>query len=351
MRTTRHSSSVLGIRVPKAQAEALRKELASSALVNKSRAIITDGDHVVIPLLARPPPGLVSAFKSSVIDADFPLRRHRTDPIDDIRGIADVPDDLRPLLPGKWELFGDVGVIRLDPRLEPYAERIAPAYASVLGLRAVLQDVGGISGDLREPVTRKLLGEDTVTRHIENGIVYKFDAARIMFSSGNMEERLRMAGLRCDGETVVDMFAGIGYFSLPLAVYQRPRKVVACEINSVAHSFLVENVALNSVKDVVEPFFGDNRELKGESMADRVIMGYVKTTHEYLPTALRLVKDGGIIHYHETCPNELLPHRPTQRLVDSVKGGGVEVLRFKEVKSYAPGISHVVVDARVFKPS
>lgn len=39
-----------------------------------------------------------------------------------------------------------------------------------------------------------------------------------MFSSGNVSEKLRMAGMKCAGETVVDLFAGIGYYVLPFLV-------------------------------------------------------------------------------------------------------------------------------------
>lgn len=342
---------MLGARVARERAEELRRRLARAGLVDKAKGIIEDGRSVVIPLLARPGEGLLGAYGAELVDADFPARKPRLAPIDEIRAAARVPMELKLLIPEKWELFGDVGVVRLDQRLEPYAREVAEAFASVLGLKSVLQDVGGIRGELREPVVRVLLGSETVTKHLENGIVYKFDVAKLMFSSGNLDERIRMASVPCDGETVVDMFAGIGYFSLPLAVYQSPKKVIACEINPVAYSYLVENISLNGVQGVVEPVLGDNRDLPGKSFADRVIMGYVKTTHEYLPTAMRLVRDGGVIHYHETCPNELLPERPLSRLEDAAGGGKVEVLRIKQVKSYAPGVSHVVVDARVFKPS
>jgi tRNA wybutosine-synthesizing protein 2 len=127
--------------------------------------------------------------------------------------------------------------------------------------------------------------------------------------------------------------------------------VIACEINPEAYGYLVENVQLNKVESIVEPVLGDNRDLPGEAFADRVIMGYVKTTHEFLPMALRLVKNRGTIHYHETCPNELLPVRPLQRLQDAASPGTVQVLRMKAVKSYAPGVSHVVLDVRVLKSS
>lgn len=342
---------MLGVKVRRTDAEVLRKEITRAGILDKDHAIIDEDKSVVIPVRSRPSGGLLKTHAALLVERDFPARNRLVDPIEEVREIVAIPDRLKHLLPDKWEKFGDLGVIKLDPVLVEYEHEVAEAYASVLGLKAVLKDTIGISGEFRTPTTKLLLGTDTVTTHTENGVRYRFDAARIMFSSGNMDERIRMASVKCHGEVVVDMFAGIGYFSLPLAVYQRPKEILACEINPVAHRYLIENVRLNHVENRIRPFLGDNRDLPGESFADRVIMGYVKTTHEFLPVALRLLKDGGIVHYHETCPNELLPARPIQRIVDSVHGGRVEILRLKDIKSYAPGVSHIVVDARVFKPS
>jgi len=345
------AKTVLGARVERSEAESLRKELSVLGLVDKTHAIVDEEGGVVIPVVTGPPEDLLHSHSAVLVERSFPTRKSRKDPIDEILEVVSVPEALKPALPRKWELFGDVLVLRLDPSLDNHEDAIARSYSSVLRAKTVLRDVGGVKGEYRKPVLRKIIGSDTVTVHVENGVKFKFDVSEIMFSSGNVEERTRMAGIKCDGETVVDMFAGIGYFSLPLAVYQNPKKVIACELNPVAHSFLVENVRLNGVYGTVEPILGDNRDLPGTSIADRVIMGYVKTTHEFLPTALRLLRSGGVVHYHETCPNELLPHRPVQRILESAKGCRVEVERLKEIKSYAPGISHVVVDARIFKPA
>jgi len=345
------AKTVLGARVKRSEAESFRKELSVLGLVDKTRAIADDDDDVVIPLVDQPSKELLASHSASIVERAFPTRRRRKDPIDMVLEAAPVPEALAQSLPRKWELLGDVLVLRLDRSLDKYEEVIAKSYASVLRAKAVLRDVGGVSGEYRKPVLRKIVGDDTVTVHVENGIKFRFDVSEIMFSSGNMEERVRMAELRCDGETVVDMFAGIGYFSIPLAVYQKPSRVVACEVNPVAHAYLKENIRMNGVYGIIEPVLGDNRDLPGTDFADRVIMGYVKTTHEFLPTALRLIKSGGMIHYHETCPNGLLPHRPVQRIKENAKGCRVEVERLKEIKSYAPGISHVVVDARIFKPA
>ncbi len=342
---------VLGVSVPRDRAEAMRKKLSALHLVDKGHAIVDDGDRIVIPLVSVPDHALTDVFDGQLIDRDFSGRDVFVDPIDEIRRTVEIPEELRPTLPGKWERFEDVAVLRLASGLEQYEKEIARAYASVLGLKSVLRETGPVKGDIRRPTMKILLGSDAVATHVENHVRYRFDVSQIMFSSGNQEERLRMAGLRCDSETVVDMFAGIGYFSLPLAVYQKPKRVIACEINPLAHDYLVENIELNKVGSIVEPVLGDNRDLEGESCADRVIMGYVKTTHEFLPTAIRLVKDGGTIHYHETCPNDLVATRPMRRLRDAATPGRIELLRSKRIKSYAPGISHVVLDVRVFKAS
>lgn len=181
-------------------------------------------------------------------------------------------------IPEKWELAGDTVTLRLDPSLFPYADRIGRAYAEVLGVSAVYADVSGVSGELRIPDTRLIWGEPTPAVKTENGIVYSWDPSSIMFSSGNLKERGRMAKTDCSGETVVDMFAGIGYFTLPLARFGMPRRVFACEKNPVSYGYLVHNIAANSVGSRVIPVLADNRSLCGTSFADRILMGYVQRT-------------------------------------------------------------------------
>jgi len=179
-------------------------------------------------------------------------------------------------------------------------------------------------------------------------VVYKLDVAKIMFSQGNFYERRRM-GTVGHGEKVVDMFAGIGYFTLPMAVHARPEKILAIELNPESYGYLCENVRLNHVEDIVEPVLGDCREKAPAGWADRVIMGYVGTTQEYLPWGIRALKPGGILHYHETTPDKLVFGRPVENIINAAKelGRGAEILEKIKVKKYSPGVWHVVVDARI----
>ena len=261
-----------------------------------------------------------------------------------------VPSSLLYILPNKWEKIGNVLIIKIPPALERYRREIAEVYASVLRCKSVLEDLGGIKGEKREPNVRLIYGNsNTETIHVENGIRYKLDPSKIMFSSGNMEERIRMATIKAKDEVVVDMFAGIGYFSLPLAVYGSPKKVYAIEINPVAYKYLRENITLNNVNAIVEPLLGDNKKATPKGVADRVIMGYLHETHNYLPVALESLKGSGVIHYHEICPNELLKTRPLQMVRNATENLGFRIIDFKRriVKSYAPGVSHIVLDVKV----
>ena len=262
-----------------------------------------------------------------------------------------IPESLLEKLPNKWEKIGDVLTIVLPEELESYKKDVAEAYAKILGCKTVLNDIGGISGEYREPDVELLYGSNnTETIHRENGICYKLDLQKIMFSSGNMDERIRMAHVSNSNEIVVDLFAGIGYFTLPMAVHSRPRKIFACEKNPISFNYLCQNITLNNVSSIVEPIHGDNRMVAPKNIADRVIMGYFGDTHQFLPIAFECLKNHcGIIHYHDKFADDTVPDKALD-IVENVAedyNRKINLLNFKCVKSYAPGISHYVFDVKV----
>ena len=203
----------------------------------------------------------------------------------------------------------------------------------------------------RRPMLKHLAGERVAeVTHREYGYMLRLNLERLMLSLGNSLERLRMAGLTGGGETVVDMFAGVGQFSIPVAVLATPRKIFSVEINPEAYRYLVLNTRLNRVEDIVEPILGDCREVVEERLqgvADRVIMGYLMGTMEALPQALKALRRdvGGVIHFHE------LVRRGGEEgfvegLLGRVESEGYEarLLRWRKVKSYSRTRNHIVVD-------
>ena len=209
-----------------------------------------------------------------------------------------------------------------------------------------IMKINHIQGTKREPVCEILYGSETETVHKENGCLFKLDLAKVMWSKGNNNERLRVAKLVGDGETVIDMFAGIGYFSIPIGVHSNAEKVYAIEINPNSHHYLCENIKLNKL-DNVAPILGDCKNETPNFKADRIVMGYVKTTHHYLKVAIDSLKEGGILHYHETVPEKLIDTRPVSRIIAQAGNRDVELLKVNKIKKYSPGVWHVVVDARI----
>lgn len=203
-----------------------------------------------------------------------------------------------------------------------------------------------IQGTKREPVYKVLYGSETETINKENKCLFKLDLAKVMWSKGNTNERLRIAKSVKDDETVLDMFAGIGYFSIPIGVHSNAREIISIEINPNSHYYLNENIKLNKC-DNITSVLGDCLVETPKFKADRILMGYVKTTHHYLKVAIDSLNKGGIIHYHETVPEKLIETRPISRIKQAAGDRDVELLKINKIKKYAPGVEHVVIDALI----
>ena len=274
--------------------------------------------------------------------------RDRTPPQERILNeLSDLPREVLDELPMKWEYVGDIVIIKLRGSAEPYKGRIGRVYAEQLDKSTVCVDRNGVTGEFRRPEMEVIYGTETESVRLENGIRYCFDVTKVMFASGNVDERERMKNLDCTGETVVDMFAGIGYFTLPLAKFSGAKRVIACEKNPESFGFLRRNIVLNGVEDIVEPVLGDNRDLPGKAFADRILMGYVQITSEFLPKALEMIRPGGMIHYHDTFYVNEYEQRIRTIFEDACGPGGFEILGIREVKSFAPSVSHYVADVRI----
>ncbi len=240
----------------------------------------------------------------------------------------------------KYKKIGDILILDNIP-----AEDDLSQLASKHNVKTIMK-INHIQGTKREPNYEILYGFKTETVNKENKCLFKLDLSKVMWSKGNTNERLRIAELVRDGETVLDMFAGIGYFSIPISVHSNANEVISIEINPNSYYYLNENINLNKCKNVT-PVLGDCLIETPKYKADRIVMGYVKTTHHYLKVAVNSLNKGGIIHYHETVPSKLMQTRPISRIRQACENRDVELLKINKIKKYAPGVEHVVIDALI----
>jgi len=314
--------------------------LREKGLLDKRRKIVRRGEMVEIPVLKE-----ITGMQ--IVEQQSPEHYIKMPELADLLD-GSIPEPLKKLLPRGWFILGDTIILRINPALSEHRRVIGAALLRLYPrCRCVLEDKG-VRGQFREPCREVIAGTPGETIHRENGVIFKLDPMRIMFSQGNVKERMRMASLGKD-EIVVDMFAGIGYFSLPMAVHSRPSRITAIEINPIAHKYLVENIRLNRVEDIVEPVLGDCAVLTPEGEADRVIMGMVGITERYLRRGIEALRPGGILHYHQNVPAWQYPDaliRPPVHAA-ALLGRSAEPLGCHKIKKYAPGIIHGVTDIRI----
>jgi len=193
------------------------------------------------------------------------------------------------------------------------------------------------------------LGAQSVDVDREHGIVYKLDIKEIMFSKGNLNERKRIVKQIKKSETIVDMFAGIGYFCLGIAKFSEAKKIYAIEINPKSYEYLLENIRINKVGSKIIPILGDSAVeiMKLGRIADRVIMGLLPSCKEYLKDAMKVVKPNRIIHYHG------IAKKGDKKLFEDVEtaarseGRKTRLIKKTKVKSYAPKVYHFVLDCKI----
>ena len=258
-----------------------------------------------------------------------------------------LPEKAVDLLPRSYFLLGDVMTIKLNSKLLPRRKAIGAAIREVLPyVRSVLL-TRAIKGSEREPRAEVIAGsKKTETVHKEHGCRFALDPAKIMWSKGNKKERQRMMLIAERGETIVDMFGGVGYWAIPLAKSGKAKQVKAIDVNPIAIRYLRKNIELNKLGNV-EVIKGDCRAQadKLADSADRVVMGYLHGTERFLPAALKIAKEGAVIHFHDLAAECNVPAR-LNMLKDIAAHNGcfLDVQDIQLVKGFSPGINHYVYD-------
>ncbi len=256
------------------------------------------------------------------------------------------------LIPASCQVVGNVMLLKPGRLKGEQKTILAGAIIKEFPYVKTVCEISGVAGELREPAVRKLAGNGTETLHKENGIIYKLDVSQLMFSKGNLNERKRLVEKVKPGETIVDMFAGIGYFSLGLAKFSKAKNIISIEKSSKAYNALIDNIQINKVANI-SAILGDCKiAAKGmPGMADRVLMGYLPHTEDFLPAAIFMLKQKGTIHFHNTYNKKELWKKPLADLQAICTGMGCvfHLTEKKKVKSYAPNVFHVVMDIEIEK--
>ena len=200
-----------------------------------------------------------------------------------------------------FDIIGNIAIIKIPDQLLAKKHVIGNAILSnIKHVRTVYMQTSAVKDRYRIRNLECIAGiDDPITMYKEHGCLFKVNVKTSYFSPRLSTERLRIAEQVKDGETIVNMFAGVGTFSIIIAKMKRC-KVYSIDINPEAHRYALENIRLNKVQDRVIALLGDARDIIRDrlaNVADRVLMPLPEEAREFIDDALLALKDEGVIHY------------------------------------------------------
>jgi tRNA (guanine37-N1)-methyltransferase len=348
------------LEVPKKQGQAVIVLASKLGIVDEKLEIQRDEKTIYVPLLNKPPEDALAVLKKKVPECKitahvFPEMKKQQGSLVDLLAPT-LPTHLLASLPHSADIVGDIAIIELTQGLEQYMEVIGKAVMKAnKNVRTVLAKASAVTGTYRLRDYTVIAGETkTETVHKEYGCRYYVDVAKAYYSPRLSNEHNRIADLVKEGETVTDLFAGVGPFAVKIAKSHNSVKVYAIDINPDAVEYLKRNIRLNRVDEKVHALLGDARQIIDEKLgrvADRVIMNLPEKAIEFVDVACAAIKpQGGTVHFYGFVSDSEPLENMKRHFSESVERSGRTVDSFlfsRLVRATAPHEWQAVLDARI----
>lgn len=373
------AGKAVGIKTDVHNSEAVRDILNRLQLLDKDKNPLVSEEHIIWPTcyenldLAK----VDSSKFGFKVEFEWSEFFQAPPPIDPHTKLASVMNnwiekhahslgfDVSKNTPKKWEILGEIGLLSSDsfePNFIRFLESLddtklmelwdglsASISVSKLGLQQHIA-----KDKVRSSQVKMLNSDDGWTTFLDKGVKFTFDVTKVMFSSGNVTERHRIAKMDLTGQTVVDCYTGVGYYSLHALKNANADYVHACELNPNSIIALKKALKLNNLEDKMTIYEGDNLDFlpKLNTMADRVFLGLLPSSESVWEDSIACLKDsGGFLHIHMNVEEEKIDawveSTISQMLDYSVKQGRnfrAISRHLEKVKWFSPYVRHVVLD-------
>lgn len=250
---------------------------------------------------------------------------------------------------GGFDLIGDIAILKLPPSFDQQKKRLIGnmLISKVPRIKSVWNQLGPVDGRYRLRRLEHIAGEErTKTEYREHGIRLIVDVANAYFSPRLSTERLRVCKKVKEGEVIMNMFSGVGSFSILIAKKVNDVKIYSSEINEYAFNLMLENIRLNKVSEKVFPLLGDCVEHmeRLKIKFDRIIMSLPEEAYLYLPRAFEFIREGGTIHYYSMVKGEKKDVVKDELQRVKLVNDRVELEEGRIVTEAGPRIYEVVLD-------
>ncbi|KAI9292607.1 hypothetical protein K502DRAFT_71610 [Neoconidiobolus thromboides FSU 785] len=188
---------------------------------------------------------------------------------------------LQKTLPKKWELYNQFlllplncfhqhDLVPLNPSFswtEFFTSYMHHVFLPLFQVTHIAKKVSITPDDvLRRPTIQAYYGNfdhyfNLVT---QNSITYCWAPKYTMFSQGNIKEKIRVTKekiFQLENQIVLDLYAGIGYFTLPYLLKCGAKRVYACEWNPYSVVGLIKGAEINGVSyELVKEIKNENNQ-------------------------------------------------------------------------------------------
>ena len=254
-----------------------------------------------------------------------------------------------------FDQIGDIIIVRIPESLLSKKKVIGNTLLNEVKIaKSVFYQASDVAGDFRTRKLELLAGSDsTETEYKEHGCRFIVDVEKAFFSPRLSTERERIAGLTNDGDVIINMFAGVGMFSI-MAAKNKKCTVYSIDINPTASNLCEKNINLNKMRGNVISINGDAKKIISNQLqdkADRTLMLLPERSDEFLDTAISATKSGGIIHYYSHIHSDKKQDagKLSERHYLEITPVKSEILGSKIVRPVGPRYYQTVVDVRITK--
>ncbi|MEM0158122.1 MAG: hypothetical protein QW812_01250 [Thermoplasmataceae archaeon] len=313
--------------------------LRKKGILDSRLKIRQEGGNLIIPV-KKPP-----QENSETLEFEF-----KPSNLPPYRTISDICSQLKgnPWVPKKWVRVGNAVIVKV-PSKGTLREDVASVMAEVLGASAVYEDFSVITARERIPVLNLVYGHAERVVHRENGIEFSLVPNESMFSPGNVNIRCDLQRDKSVGGIAMDLFAGIGYFTLHIARNPQVDRVYAVEINPISYKSLLMNIEKNHLRDKIIAVPGDCRSAFDGIMADYISMGHFDSPF-YMPAAVSHCKTGTVVDFHVISGDKAAYQESNEIIRRAGRLGCIfSIISRRKVKSYSPHRWHVVVRAECIR--
>ena len=254
-----------------------------------------------------------------------------------------------------FDQIGHIIIIRIPDSLISKKKLIGETLLEqVKSAKSIFYQSSSVDGEFRTRDLEILAGDDkTETEYKESGCRFLVDVRNVFFSPRLSSERTRIAEFVNNDEVIVNMFGGVGIFSI-IAAKMKRCTVFNIDINPLAAKLCKKNIAINKLVGNVISIEGDASQVINsqlENKSDRTLMLLPEKSDEFLDSAILSTKSGGIIHYYS--------HIHADKKSDAAKLSEQHYMQITPVKStilgskivrpVGPRFYQTVVDVKIKK--